>query len=263
MRIVKIESEVDKSYQLVKDLQSVSDLNSDLGKKVYELELSKRNEEIVNKKYDQIMEEIRLIQSENLKLSEEAMEKEREIINTHFFMQEKNQLMQRNIDELNAKILPTINGNKIEEILTKIKEISSSKTELEKENKELRELNFNIQVRNDYIENEKIHIEELEKKLRRTYSDEASITIIDLTKKLSEYKMAELKAKRECNLLKEKEEYYLRVNNAHTENIKDIEVELANWEKKYNEREEFWRKRLAEQMKLMEDLQKESAKSRE
>jgi hypothetical protein len=68
--------------------------------------------------------------------------------------------------------------------------------------------------------------------------------------------MSELRAKREASLLKEKEEYYLRVNNAHAENLKEIEAELANWETKYNEREEFWRKRLAEQMKLMEDLQK-------
>lgn len=37
MRIVKIESEVEKSYQLVKDLQSVSDPNAELGKKMYEL----------------------------------------------------------------------------------------------------------------------------------------------------------------------------------------------------------------------------------
>lgn len=35
--------------------------------------------------------------------------------------------------------------------------------------------------------------------------------------------MNELRAKRECGLLKEKEEYYLRVNNAHMENMKDIE----------------------------------------
>jgi hypothetical protein len=68
-------------------------------------------------------------------------------------MQEKCQLMQRNIDELNGKILPTVNAKRIEEILLKIREISNSKSELEKENKDLRELNFNIQVRNDYIEN--------------------------------------------------------------------------------------------------------------
>lgn len=37
MRIVKIESEVDKYYEIVKQLQSISDVNAELGKKVYEL----------------------------------------------------------------------------------------------------------------------------------------------------------------------------------------------------------------------------------
>lgn len=55
MRMVKIESEVEKYYQIVKDLQSLSDINAELGKKVYELEISKRNEEIINKKYDEIV----------------------------------------------------------------------------------------------------------------------------------------------------------------------------------------------------------------
>jgi hypothetical protein len=32
--------------------------------------------------------------------------------------------------------------------------------------------------------------------------------------------MNELKARREMNLLKEKEEYYLRVQNNHSENVK-------------------------------------------
>jgi hypothetical protein len=46
--------------------------------------------------------------------------------------------------------------------------------------------------------------------------------------------MSELRAKRELNLLKEKEEYFMRVNNANTDNIKDLEQELATWELKFN-----------------------------
>ena len=38
--------------------------------------------------------------------------------------------------------------------------------------------------------------------------------------------------------MKEKEEYYTRINNANTENIKELEAELAKWEIKFNEREE-------------------------
>jgi hypothetical protein len=44
----------------------------------------------------------------------------------------------------------------------------------------------------------------LQQKLKKTYTDDSSLAIIDLTTKLSEYKMAELKAKREASLLKEK-----------------------------------------------------------
>lgn len=37
MRIVKVQSEVEKYYEIVKQLQSISDINAQLGKKVYEL----------------------------------------------------------------------------------------------------------------------------------------------------------------------------------------------------------------------------------
>lgn len=65
------------------------------------------------------------------------------------------------------------------------------------------------------------------------------------------------------NLLKEKEEYYLRVQNNHSENVKQLEEELSGWEIKFNEREEFWRKRLADQIKLMEEFQQEANKAKQ
>ena len=49
------------------------------------------------------------------------------------------------------------------------------------------------------------------------------------TKNYLTTKMSELKAKRELNLLKEKEEYYLRIHNTHNENIREIEEKLSNW----------------------------------
>lgn len=36
------------------------------------------------------------------------------------------------------------------------------------------------------------------------------------------------------NMLKEKEEYFLRIHNTHNDNIKELEEELANWETKFN-----------------------------
>lgn len=39
-------------------------------------------------------------------------------------------------------------------------------------------------------------VDELQQTLKRTYTDESSVTIMELTNKLSEYRMAELKSKR-------------------------------------------------------------------
>ena len=64
MRFVKVESELQKYYQIVKDLQGQSDANAELGSKVYELEISKRNEEITNKKIEQVIEDLRLLDAE-------------------------------------------------------------------------------------------------------------------------------------------------------------------------------------------------------
>ena len=125
----------------------------------------------------------------------------------------------------------------MDEFIIKLREISNSKSQLEEQNQALRDKNFSLQLRNDYVENEKVHVEELERRLRRNYTDENSVAIIDLTKKLSDYKMNELKAKREVNLLKEKEDYYMRVNNSNTDSIKELEEELGKWEIKYSERE--------------------------
>lgn len=38
-------------------------MNAVYASKVYELEVSKRNEEIVNKKYDELVEEVRVVQA--------------------------------------------------------------------------------------------------------------------------------------------------------------------------------------------------------
>lgn len=262
MSVEKIKAELHKHYDIVKDLQSESITKSDLGKLALELEYSKRNEEIVNKKYEDITEEIRKLNEENKVLSYETVEKEKEIVNAHLLMKEKSNLLQKNIDALTARILPTVTISKIDDFIMKLRQISTSKSQLEEQNKALREKNFSLQIRNDYIENEKVHLDELEKRLRRNYTDDSSVAIIDLTKKLSEYKMGELKAKREFNLVKEKEEYYTRINNANTENIKELEAELGKWEIKFNDREEFWRKRLSDQMKLLEEIQREAQRAK-
>lgn len=67
-------------------------------------------------------------------------------------MREKNNLMQREIDSLTSKIIPTITSSKIDEIISKLRQISLSKSQLEEQNKALREKNFNLQIKYDHIE---------------------------------------------------------------------------------------------------------------
>ncbi len=61
LRVGKLEAERNKYYDIVKDLQGTSDLKAELGKVHIQLEYSKRNEEIVNSKYDKIVEELRKV----------------------------------------------------------------------------------------------------------------------------------------------------------------------------------------------------------
>jgi hypothetical protein len=52
-------------------------------------------------------------------------------------------------------------------------------------------------------------LDDTEKRLREKYEhEEMSKEILDLSSKLKEYKLAELKAKREAVLAREKEEYF-------------------------------------------------------
>jgi len=67
-------------------------------------------------------------------------------------MREKTNLMQKSIDSLTSKILPTVTPTKIDEITNKLRQISSSKTQLEDQNKVLREKNFSLQLKHDHIE---------------------------------------------------------------------------------------------------------------
>lgn len=106
-------------------------------------------------------------------------------------------------------------------------------------------------VRLDYLETNKKAIEDLEVKLRNNSQDELSKELIDTSKKLSEYRLAELKAKRDVNLFEQKEEYHQRLIRQQTERMKVLEEELASWEVKHAQREDFWRKRYNDQMALI------------
>ncbi len=91
-------------------------------------------------------------------------------------------------------------------------------------------------VRLDYLETQRDTIEELEIKLKKSHQDELAQQVIEVSTKLSEYKLAELKAKRDITLLSQKEEYYQRLIRQYTEGMKEMEESLSQWELKYAQR---------------------------
>lgn len=100
-----------------------------------------------------MIEKVGKIQKDNVTLSSEVFEKQKEIVNIHLAMMEKSNLLQKKIDTATSKILPTVSINKIDEFIGKLRLISNSKSQLEEQNKALKEKNFSLQLRNDYIEN--------------------------------------------------------------------------------------------------------------
>jgi hypothetical protein len=67
---------------------------------------------------------------ENSCLKEESLEKEKEIVAVYLEMREKNNLMQRTIDGLTARVLPSVSSSKLDELTNKLRQISSFKSQL-------------------------------------------------------------------------------------------------------------------------------------
>lgn len=55
----------------------------------------------------------------------------------------------------------------------------------------------------------------------------------------------------------------MRINHSNQEAIREMQLELSKWEVKFNDRDEFWRKRLTDQVKITESIQEEQNKQRQ
>lgn len=91
------------------------------------------------------------------------------------------------------RIIPTLSLAKVDELGQRVREIAAMKSDLEAYNRQLRETIHEMGVKLDYLETNKQAIEELERKLKHTNQDELSEQLIELSKRLSEFKLGELK----------------------------------------------------------------------
>ena len=249
--VEKSRMEVDTFKKIIKELQGSGDREAMIGKLYYSLMISKWNEGEVNKKYAGIIMEFKRVTMELKIIEENVDKKEDEIYETHTAYKEKLLLVEKSVSELRLKIIPTITVTRIENLAHTVKEFSAMKTDLEIMNKRLRESNSELILKLDALETYKGVLEDLDRRLKSTYSDDMSQQLIEMSERMREYKLNELKSRREATSSLEKEEYYLRMNRQNLENIKKLEEDLSEWDLKFAKREEFWHKRYNEQVKIV------------
>lgn len=235
----------------IRELQSLSDENALIGKLFNQVLAEKWTEAAFNKKYETMHDELRKARSDASDQETKLKKKEAELIDLENSATTKIQALEKQLFEANLAINPTIPLSKIEELNLALKRISNQKVELEIANKQLRADFAECQIRLDSYVLREQNLRTLEASLKGAYSDELSQKVIELSEKLSTFKLAEMKALREAATLKEREEYYMRVNKGQTAQIAALEEQVVHHMNHLNERENFWRQRHNDQMKLL------------
>ena len=78
-----------------------------------------------------------------------------------------------------------------------VKELTGMKTALEIQNKKIRQQNIELSIDLDYFNVYQDTLKDLEERLKKSHNDELSLQLIEMSGRLKEYKLSELKAKRE------------------------------------------------------------------
>jgi Ca2+-binding EF-hand superfamily protein len=230
----------------IRELQSLSDENALIGKLFNQVLTEKWTEASFNRKYDQLIDDHRKSQLKVENLSKKVADKESEIMSLHVTKDESERQLNKQLFEARMSILPTVTLAKLEELNLALKRIGNQKLELEVTNKKLRNDAYENQVRLDHYVLREKNLQDLEDSLKIRHQDELSLRIIELSEKMSQYKLGELKAQREVSLIREREEYYMRVNKNQTDQIQSLEEQVAQCDEKLILREKMWREKYHE-----------------
>jgi hypothetical protein len=100
-------------------------------------------------------------------------------------------------------------------------------------------------------ENKRMLADNLMLTLKTGTTDEISNKFIDISEKLSDFKLNELRARRDADESKEEREYLQRLHNQDVETIRRMEGNIASYESIMAQKEEEWRKKDDERQKLL------------
>ncbi|CAD8054955.1 unnamed protein product [Paramecium primaurelia] len=251
LTIEKIKNDSDTMQQTIKELQAISDQNMMIGKLYHHLMVARWHEAQTNQKYEKVLDELRKLKLQSESYDTTILKQSQEIIQQNTIFSEQIRSYEQQITELKLKILPTVTLQRVEEQAKRVKELSDMKSEVERQNRELRDRFYELQLKADYFDNYKEKLDNLERTLRQNNPDELSQQIITVSQKLSDEKIELLRVRREMQVSAEKQEYYQRLNKQYTDTIKKLEYELAHADLDLRKREEDWRKRFYEQRKTI------------
>lgn len=251
LTIEKVKNDQDTLLQTIKELQASSDQNSAIGKLYHHVMVSRWNEGQTNQKFEKLLDELRKYKLEQASYETYMADKQEELQEQTNLFRETVLNYEKQVSELKNRMLPTVTPQRVEEQANRIKQISEMKFEVEKQNRELREKFYELQLKADYFDIYKAKLDELEQRLKQSNPDELAQQIIEVSEKYSECKIDLLKTQRDLQMAKEKEDYYQRLNRTYTDNIKKLEFDLANSDLILRKREEDWRKKFYEQRKTI------------
>lgn len=169
--------------------------------------LSQWNESEVNKKNENLSETTIHLQEKLIHLENEIITKNEENTVLHSTFSVRIQDLMKEVENSKMKLLPAVTPQKIDDLTSKVRSLAEVRFTLEKENRELQKKVNELTLDVSYFKVQKSHLDNLESQLRIQYNDENSNMLFEQNRKLAEFKLIELRLKRQIQTDKEKEHY--------------------------------------------------------
>jgi len=251
------QDEVIDLHKALIEVQSTNDKDNLLGKLYYVVLLSRWQEGSTNRKYDMLINDLKLVKSNLYTAEIDLTTKESNIAHLVSILQNREETIIQLKEQLSERENSEYTREKLRELTGRMKDLIQAKIDAELINIELREKNIDLAYSIDRLELEKRQAQELAEVLRYRSDSDIVQKYTELSDSIGATKLSELRAQRDFNMLKEKQIYLERVNDESLKQIRRLEEELGAAIKNLKMAEETFRTKDKERESLFFELKKE------
>lgn len=186
--------ESDSLYSALRELQIKSPDHRQFGKLYYIIMLQRWQEAAANRKYDDVLNDVKNYRVEVHQLEEKLQIEESSYINSEKLLQSKMEeclQLQKELSQARNRFLTL---EKSEEFITIIRELSEGKEELELQHTQARQRVLDLQGKLDEAEMRKERAEDLVDVLRNGTATELSNKVLEVSEQLGRMRLNELRA---------------------------------------------------------------------